>query len=856
MAIQGFNKSFYLNAKLAQLQSNSETAADWAGKDAAFLEARFAAVGLTAEQHYEQYGYQEGLAPNAFFNPAEYIRAKATAMFNDANNSYLTIDAAAQDFVNLWGGNVYNHYLQYGEAEGVNPSNSFDVSSYYDAKLAQLQAAGNTEITTTAQVKAAFDAAGLTALEHFIAFGQNEGISAPTVPAGEQVNVDTSVPGETFTLTTGADNFTGTANDDTFNAAIDDNTAANNTLTVLDQINGGAGTDTLNVIVDASGAGVALPTATISGVENMFFRNVSGQTLTVDANIPTGEQQLWSDRSTNQVDFTNVSAGTTIGVKGDGNVTNGLTTAAHAAAVTNASVAITGGTTAGNITLTGAGLTAATIATSGAAKNTVGTIDVAASKTVTVDGAANLTATGITTTATDGTLNVKGAGAFALGTLDTGIDTVDASGNTGGVTLTLDAEADTKFTGGSGADKVTTGNALTTGSVNAGAGNDTLVVADSTHLNSATLGGKYTNFETLGVLNGVSVDLDHIAGITAVEMTDGNAATELKDLSAAQAAAVTIRAGDGAATIGVKGATTVGQVDTVKMTFNDGDTTLNENINASTSTFTLAGVENLEITAIDKVDVTQSATASGALSSVKLSGAGDINFVTGNMATSNFALDASGATGKTTLDASGFATNGVAITGGSGVDTITGSAQADIINAGSGNDIINGGAGNDTINAGAGNDVITVNTANSADTISVGAGSDTVKFSAATPGAMFATSAGTTGVVKITDFAAGTDKIGLVDTASAFTSMVLSSAQTITSAADLTGVYAGISAIGASTDDGALSGAVVTVSAGAAAGTYLYVNDVAGAGVSSTDDMLINLTGLTGTLSANDFVFA
>ncbi|TDV88253.1 hypothetical protein BDK62_12913 [Halomonas alkaliantarctica] len=47
MAIQGFNKSFYLNAKLAQLQSNSETAADWAGKDAAFLEARFAAVGLT-----------------------------------------------------------------------------------------------------------------------------------------------------------------------------------------------------------------------------------------------------------------------------------------------------------------------------------------------------------------------------------------------------------------------------------------------------------------------------------------------------------------------------------------------------------------------------------------------------------------------------------------------------------------------------------------------------------------------------------------------------------------------------------------------------------------------------------------
>ena len=109
MAIQGFDKEFYLNAKLAQLQSDSATAADWADKDAAFLEARFSAVGLTAVEHYEQYGYKEELAPNAFFNPAEYIRAKATDMFNDPASSYLTIDEAAADFVAIWNGNVYNH---------------------------------------------------------------------------------------------------------------------------------------------------------------------------------------------------------------------------------------------------------------------------------------------------------------------------------------------------------------------------------------------------------------------------------------------------------------------------------------------------------------------------------------------------------------------------------------------------------------------------------------------------------------------------------------------------------------------------------------------------------------------------
>ncbi|MEL7969112.1 hypothetical protein AAG587_22340 [Vreelandella neptunia] len=229
MAIQGFDKNFYLNAKLAQLQANADTAADWADKDVAFLEARFAAVGLTAEQHYEQYGYQEELASNAYFNPAEYIRAKATAMFNDANNAYQTIDAAAEDFVKLWGGNVYDHYLQYGEAEGVNPSNDFDISSYFQAKLAQLQAAGNTEITTVAELKASLNAAGLTVLEHFIAYGQSEGLTAPAVPeservsvdepADEPVNVDTPVPAQTtFTVTedstTHAVSFGGTATGD------------------------------------------------------------------------------------------------------------------------------------------------------------------------------------------------------------------------------------------------------------------------------------------------------------------------------------------------------------------------------------------------------------------------------------------------------------------------------------------------------------------------------------------------------------------------------------------------------------------------------------------------------------------
>jgi len=399
MAIQGFDKEFYLNAKLAQLQSDSATAADWAGKDAAFLEARFSAVGLTAEQHYEQYGYQEDLAPNAFFNPAEYIRAKATAMFNDTDSNYLTIDAAAEAFVNLWGGNVYNHYLQYGEDEGINPSNSFDVSGYYEAKLAQLQAEGNTEITTVEQVKEAFEAAGLTALEHFLTYGQTEeGLSAPAVPADEQVNVDTSVPGQVFTLTTGTDNEAGTSGDDTFTAG-EINGAA--TLTVGDQINGGAGNDTLNwvqtnvinglptgasvqnvetVNVTSGGAITLNTTSSFNGL-TALNTNTSGAAQTVTAAATTDVTATASAQAATDVA---VDGGKDVTVNATGATIGTTTVGANAAAAGTVNVNSTVSTgTQGNIAVTGGTAVNVTTATS----NAVNTI--ANQAAVTVTGNAN-----------------------------------------------------------------------------------------------------------------------------------------------------------------------------------------------------------------------------------------------------------------------------------------------------------------------------------------------------------------------------------------------------------------------------------------------------------------------------------
>ena len=191
-----------------------------------------------------------------------------------------------------------------------------------------------------------------------------------------------------------------------------------------------------------------------------------------------------------------------------------------------------------------------------------------------------------------------------------------------------------------------------------------------------------------------------------------------------------------------------------------------------------------------------------------------------------------------------------------GILSVTGTGFADIILGGTKADVLNGGAGKDTISGGAGDDVITVNTAAQADQITLGDGKDVVKFSGANLAATLATSAGTTDVVRITDFVAGTDKIGLVDAG-----WSVHVDRSLERPDDCFGCQPDCCLCWYHGDlqhpRAALRQAVLSsrVTAGASAGTYLYVND-ATAGVSNANDLLVNITGLTGTLAATDFVFA
>lgn len=188
MALSGFDKAHYLNAKLTALRAQFP---EWATKDAAFLETLLTdTYGLTAEMHYTRYGYTEGLSPNAFFNHEEYRFAKATDMV--AKGLSPSMESALNAFDAAWQGDVYRHYLQYGAAEAINPSNRFDESQYLTDKLATLKASASTRAEWTGQtidtLRSVITNHGMTVVGHYIQYGAAEGLTITIVPADELVD--------------------------------------------------------------------------------------------------------------------------------------------------------------------------------------------------------------------------------------------------------------------------------------------------------------------------------------------------------------------------------------------------------------------------------------------------------------------------------------------------------------------------------------------------------------------------------------------------------------------------------------------------------------------------------------------
>lgn len=528
-------------------------------------------------------------------------------------------------------------------------------------------------------------------------------------------------------------------------------TAASTTYNAFDSITGTAATgETLSVVVQgdyANNTDITLANAAISGIESVLIRSLmtvdgTGDTLTFDAGSAAGENLLVSNQSTGAVAFTNVASGTTIQATGNASVTNGALTATYSAGVSTATFTATGGTRGtGAVAIDPAA--AATLTTfnvnSTGTSNLIGALSTTGTATaVNINATTAFLTTGLTvgTNALDQALVISGAAgdlaatataaarsAVSIGALDADFKSVNASGLTaGGVSLTLSATTTTSFTGGAGNDTVTTGAQLiTAGLINAGNGTaDRLIVAASNHLDSTAEAAVYSGFEVLQAENGISVDMDFITAstITTVALNDGNAATVVTDMTATQGLSVNMLAVNGAFTLGIKGATTVGTLNTINVLFSDGDTTGAEDISAGSGTLTMDGIETVNLTAFDEVDLGSLAAVTG-MTSLVVTGAGGVTVTTGAMAvTANLSVNYSGVTSATAVfSAAGGTGNAFAFTGGTAAETVsTNVIGGNVITTAAGNDVIEaidktGGTSADQITLGVGADIYNFNDA-------------------------------------------------------------------------------------------------------------------------------------------------
>lgn len=182
-----FNADFYLKGKLDQLDAidpdgKLNDGKPWSTMDD--VKAALEAAGYEGDeglyQHFVDFGMDENISPNEDFNAMFYLRSKA-----DALNAvkYEGKEWTAASVMNAFKAagieSAWEHYQLYGSNEGIATSIDFDSEAYFIAKVKQLNDTGYDTRTnwTVDEVKAAFAEQGLTALEHYHLYGEDEKIT-------------------------------------------------------------------------------------------------------------------------------------------------------------------------------------------------------------------------------------------------------------------------------------------------------------------------------------------------------------------------------------------------------------------------------------------------------------------------------------------------------------------------------------------------------------------------------------------------------------------------------------------------------------------------------------------------------
>lgn len=451
------------------------------------------------------------------------------------------------------------------------------------------------------------------------------------------------------------------------------------TLNPFDVINGGSGTDTLNVTLNgASYAG----DSTISGIEVLNLRASDNRTF--NANALTGLTSIVSDGSVGTLGVTNIGSTTAaIGMKN-------VATAAAVMTATFADAALTGTSDTVTVNLNAAG-------------NAANAPGILVNTTGSANGAENLAVATSTTASVLGTLlsesNVGGTSVLkkvtVTGDQDLTVNTaldfagttgavVDASAFTGKLSVGIDVNQAASVTGGTGNDTF----AFTTGltvddTVNGGNGTDTVSV---TNMDTFTLANytKLTNVEILDQQSTNNADLSLVtAGAALTKVVLRENATTNKAISAADLAAGVavdlVQTTDGqlvgATTLGLKDAS--GTADALTVTLKG--VAAHGAADNAVASLTVANLETLNLVssststtggvlAAADANTLTTITADTTLATINASGSSALIASVGAAATKLTKFDGSAMTADLAVT---LAAGDVSLSGGSGDDTFT-----------------------------------------------------------------------------------------------------------------------------------------------------------------------------------------
>jgi len=520
---------------------------------------------------------------------------------------------------------------------------------------------------------------------------------------------DGASSGQTYTLTTTADNVPGTSGNDTINGTLPYTGAIDVTATLTpgDIIVGGTGTDTLNITVSGSNLPVAA-TATInpnvSGVEKILVANVASETTAGDYQIvdlsltDSALTTIGTSSSTSAgvlTKFSNVATLADMVMAGKGDLEVAYTSSSITGSVSDAV----------NVTLNGVGTSATARSTLNLSTGGVETANITSSI---VANYLTLTDTGLKT------LNVSGDKSAYVAVANTVTKVVSTA------TAAVSAEI---ATGSTLANDTVTGGSATTDALvvndNVTAATDLAYVSGIEVLAQAKTSGTIT---LAAPITGISTfDLSNINTQTVTLNTGYTGDTTVKiGVSSTGGAGVSDDVVTNNANVNLTVTGNVTNFDTAAITGGTGTDTLTMTANGGTAS--LANLSSTTTTVIDKINIlpgttdpTSTATLTGLLVATGKTTVVDASALTSSGATFSFtsgaavgSLSVTGGAGNDTLNF-GLSTGNVTVGGGSGNDTITAAAGAHSINGGDGNDSItvtgsfvssvtvDGGVGTDTL---------------------------------------------------------------------------------------------------------------------------------------------------------------